>query len=137
MRKGEVRVNGKRAKPDTRLRQATSCAFRRCVSGPSRAAARAPAALVYEPYSTPSCTRTRELLVIDKPAGVAVHGGSGVSFGVIEALRAARPEEDARAGPPARPRNQRVPARVAQARGLRALHALLREGQVEKRISRW
>ncbi len=32
--------------------------------------------------------------MIDKPAGVAVHGGSGVSFGVIEALRAARPKED-------------------------------------------
>src|SRR5471032_2577081 len=32
------------------------------------------------------------LLVIDKPAGVAVHGGSGVSFGVIEQLRQARPE---------------------------------------------
>lgn len=32
------------------------------------------------------------LLVIDKPAGVAVHGGSGVSFGVIEQLRAARPD---------------------------------------------
>ncbi|MYN13696.1 RluA family pseudouridine synthase [Pusillimonas sp. TS35] len=32
------------------------------------------------------------MLVIDKPAGVAVHGGSGVSFGVIEQLRAARPE---------------------------------------------
>ena len=32
------------------------------------------------------------LLVIDKPAGVAVHGGSGVSYGVIEQLRAARPE---------------------------------------------
>jgi 23S rRNA pseudouridine955/2504/2580 synthase len=32
------------------------------------------------------------LLAIDKPAGVAVHGGSGVSFGVIEQLRQARPE---------------------------------------------
>ena len=32
------------------------------------------------------------LLVIDKPAGIAVHGGSGVSYGVIEQLRAARPE---------------------------------------------
>ncbi|MBM3336634.1 MAG: RNA pseudouridine synthase, partial [Betaproteobacteria bacterium] len=31
------------------------------------------------------------LLVIDKPAGIAVHGGSGVSYGVIEQLRAARP----------------------------------------------
>jgi 23S rRNA pseudouridine955/2504/2580 synthase len=35
----------------------------------------------------------RHLLVIDKPAGVAVHGGSGMSFGVIEALRASRPRE--------------------------------------------
>ncbi len=34
------------------------------------------------------------LIVIDKPAGVAVHGGSGVSFGVIEALRAQRPDAD-------------------------------------------
>jgi 23S rRNA pseudouridine955/2504/2580 synthase len=32
------------------------------------------------------------LLVVDKPAGVAVHGGRGVSFGVIEQLRRARPE---------------------------------------------
>jgi 23S rRNA pseudouridine955/2504/2580 synthase len=32
------------------------------------------------------------LLVIDKPAGIAVHGGSGVSYGVIEQLRAARPD---------------------------------------------
>jgi 23S rRNA pseudouridine955/2504/2580 synthase len=36
--------------------------------------------------------RRRALLVIDKPAGVAVHGGSGVSFGVIEQLRASRPD---------------------------------------------
>ena len=34
-----------------------------------------------------------QLLVINKPAGVAVHGGSGVSFGVIEALRTARPKQ--------------------------------------------
>ncbi|HUY83130.1 MAG TPA: RluA family pseudouridine synthase, partial [Steroidobacteraceae bacterium] len=35
----------------------------------------------------------RHLLVLDKPSGVAVHGGSGTSFGVIETLRAARPAE--------------------------------------------
>ena len=35
----------------------------------------------------------KHLLVIDKPAGVAVHGGSGMSFGIIEALRASRPRE--------------------------------------------
>ncbi|MDI7048307.1 pseudouridine synthase, partial [Escherichia coli] len=32
------------------------------------------------------------MLVIDKPAGVAVHGGSGVAFGVIEQMREARPQ---------------------------------------------
>jgi 23S rRNA pseudouridine955/2504/2580 synthase len=35
----------------------------------------------------------KHLLVIDKPAGVAVHGGSGMSYGIIEALRASRPRE--------------------------------------------
>jgi 23S rRNA pseudouridine955/2504/2580 synthase len=35
----------------------------------------------------------KHVLVLDKPAGVAVHGGSGMSFGVIEALRASRPRE--------------------------------------------
>jgi 23S rRNA pseudouridine955/2504/2580 synthase len=35
----------------------------------------------------------KHLLVLDKPAGVAVHGGSGMSYGVIEALRASRPRE--------------------------------------------
>jgi len=35
-----------------------------------------------------------QLLVINKPAGTAVHGGSGISFGVIEQLRMARPQSD-------------------------------------------
>jgi 23S rRNA pseudouridine955/2504/2580 synthase len=42
--------------------------------------------------SSRSCTRTTGCWQIDKPAGVAVHGGSGVSFGVIEQLRMARPQ---------------------------------------------
>lgn len=41
-------------------------------------------------------TEDERLLVINKPAGIAVHGGSGMSFGVIEALRAARPQEAAK-----------------------------------------
>jgi 23S rRNA pseudouridine955/2504/2580 synthase len=40
----------------------------------------------------PILLEDEHLLAIDKPAGVAVHGGSGVSFGVIEQLRQARPE---------------------------------------------
>ncbi len=38
-------------------------------------------------------TESDRLIVINKPAGIAVHGGSGVTFGIIEALRAARPDE--------------------------------------------
>jgi 23S rRNA pseudouridine955/2504/2580 synthase len=52
-----------------------------------------PAAPSYvPPASFPVVFEDDDLLVIDKPAGVAVHGGSGVSFGVIEQLRAARPQ---------------------------------------------
>jgi 23S rRNA pseudouridine955/2504/2580 synthase len=44
------------------------------------------------PLDLPIAFEDASLLVIDKPSGVAVHGGSGVSFGVIESLRAARPQ---------------------------------------------
>src|ERR1019366_3808924 len=53
---------------------------------------RAPAAVIpgVEHAIIPEDERLR---VLDKPAGLAVHGGSGLSFGVIEALRASRPTE--------------------------------------------
>jgi 23S rRNA pseudouridine955/2504/2580 synthase len=73
------------------------------------------------------------LLVLDKPAGIAVHGGSGVSFGIIEALRARRPDE----GLELVHRLDRDTSGcllVARDRGaLRTLHALIREGGFEKR----
>lgn len=92
IRAGEVRVDKKRAKPDTRLTAGQTVrippvrtAQTSVRSGSSNQAA-VPArefCIVFEDDA---------LLVIDKPAGVAVHGGSGVSFGVIEQLRRARPE---------------------------------------------
>ena len=86
IRSGEVRVNKGRAAADTRLALGDEVRV-----PPVRVADRseAPAAparefqVVYEDEA---------LLLIDKPAGVAVHGGSGVSFGVIEQLRRARPQ---------------------------------------------
>jgi 23S rRNA pseudouridine955/2504/2580 synthase len=54
-----------------------------------RVSDRKPAA---RPLEFPVVHEDAQILVIDKPAGVAAHGGSGVSFGVIEALRAARPQ---------------------------------------------
>lgn len=73
------------------------------------------------------------LLVIDKPAGVAVHGGSGVSFGVIEQLRAARPQARFLELVHRLDRETSGLLMVAKKRGaLLALHAMLREGKGDK-----
>lgn len=70
------------------------------------------------------------LLVIDKPAGVAVHGGSGVSFGVIEQLRAARPEASFLELAHRLDRETSGVLLIAkQRRALIALHEMLREAQ--------
>lgn len=74
------------------------------------------------------------MLVIDKPAGVAVHGGSGVSFGVIEQLRAARPEARFLELVHRLDRETSGLLMVAKKRSaLLALHAMLREGKGSKR----
>lgn len=86
LRSGEVRVNSGRVKPEHRLR-----AGDRVRVPPVRVAAKKPAAAA-RPFAFPIVHEDASLLVVDKPSGVAVHGGSGVSHGVIEALRAARPE---------------------------------------------
>lgn len=75
----------------------------------------------------------RSLLVLDKPAGLAVHGGSGLSFGVIEALRALRPEAPFLELVHRLDRETSGCLMVAKRRPtLRALHALLRSGEVKK-----
>ena len=85
IRSGEVRVNKGRASADTRLALGDEIRV-----PPVRVADRSeePPA---PPREFPVMFEDEHLLVIDKPAGVAVHGGSGVSFGVIEQLRQARP----------------------------------------------
>ena len=85
IRAGEVRVNKGRAQADTRLELGDEVRIPP-VRLPERAAVpEAPA------REFPVVFEDEHLLVIDKPAGVAVHGGSGVSYGVIEALRRSRP----------------------------------------------
>ena len=84
LRSGEVRVNSGRVKPDYRLQVGD-----RIRLPPIRTAQKPPPA---RPLDLPVAFEDASLLVIDKPSGVAVHGGSGVSFGVIESLRAARPQ---------------------------------------------
>lgn len=74
------------------------------------------------------------LLVINKPAGVAVHGGSGVSYGVIEQLRAARPEAKFLELVHRLDRDTSGILLLAKKRSaLVNLHEQIREGQLDKR----
>ena len=92
VRKGEVRVNGGRARPDTRL--AEGDVVRIPPVAVATAPARGPAAARLGPSIRAGILyEDRHLVVLDKPAGIAAHGGSGVSAGVIEALRAMSPEQ--------------------------------------------
>ncbi len=86
IRGGEVRVNKGRIQADYRL--AAGDVLR---VPPLRLPAPGERRKV-PPSTFPFVYEDDAIVVIDKPAGVAVHGGSGVSFGVIEQLRAARPE---------------------------------------------
>jgi 23S rRNA pseudouridine955/2504/2580 synthase len=85
VRSGEVRVNSGRVKPDYRLKIGD-----RVRIPPVRMADRKPPPP--KPQEFPIVLEDAAILVVDKPSGVAVHGGSGVSYGVIESLRAARPQ---------------------------------------------
>lgn len=88
IRSGEVRVNKGRAAADTRVAEGDVVRLppvRTSVQAEEKLARPAPA------KEFPVLFEDDHLLAIDKPAGVAVHGGSGVSFGVIEQLRRARP----------------------------------------------
>ena len=86
IRSGEVRVNKGRASVDTRLEPGDSVRVPPLrLSSPKSISDQAPA------REFPLLFEDDSLMAIDKPAGVAVHGGSGVSFGVIEQLRRARP----------------------------------------------
>lgn len=86
IRSGEVRVNKGRASADTRLALGDEVRVPPVRQADKSAQVPAPA------REFPVVFEDEHLIAIDKPAGVAVHGGSGVSFGVIEQLRRARPQ---------------------------------------------
>jgi 23S rRNA pseudouridine955/2504/2580 synthase len=136
IRRGEVRVNGRRAGPDARLsandRVRVPPIWEQAADGAARPQ-RGPPAAMLEAIQRAIVQETDRLLVLDKPAGIAVHGGSGISFGVIEALRVLEP------GVPLElvhrlDRDTSGCLLVARdAATLRTTHALLREGQCDKR----
>lgn len=141
IRSGQVRVNGGRCRPDDRLDPGDVVRVPPMLAAEAlpadRQAAPAPAA------EFPVLYEDALLLAVDKPAGVAVHGGSGVAHGVIERLRAARPQA---AFLELVHRLDRETSGVLligkKRRALLDLHAQLRERRTDKRylaivVGRW
>ncbi len=132
LRTGEVRVNGGRAKPDTRISGGDEIRIppvRLGDSGdkqpPSSAATqRIEQSIVFE---------DRWLLAIDKPSGVASHGGSGISHGAIELMRAARPGETLELVHRLDRDTSGVLVLAKKRSALSEMQALMREGGMEKR----
>jgi 23S rRNA pseudouridine955/2504/2580 synthase len=132
LRGGEVRVNKGRVKPAYRLAAGDAVRVppvRRpepgaALAAPAALAARLAAAILYE---------DDRVLVIDKPSGVAVHGGSGISVGVIEGLRAMRPGQELELVHRLDRDTSGCLVIGKRRSALRALHRQLREGEVDKR----
>jgi 23S rRNA pseudouridine955/2504/2580 synthase len=128
LRSGEVRVNKGRVGPDVRLAPGDVIRV-----PPVRTAAppRAPIARSFKPRIL---FEDDWLIGVDKPAGLAVHGGSGIALGLIEQLRAARP--DARFLELAHRLDRETSGVLLVAKkraALTGLHAQLRDGEIDKR----
>jgi 23S rRNA pseudouridine955/2504/2580 synthase len=132
LRRGEVRVNGGRIRQTYRLEAGDEVRLPPVRTGrgseaqaSERVRSRLEAAILYE---------DDQLLVLDKPSGMAVHGGSGIGYGVVEALRQQRPESRFLDLCHRLDRDTSGCLVVAKRRAaLRAVHALIREGRVDKR----
>ncbi len=131
LRSGEVRVNRHRVGPDARLVAGDRVRVPPIRTAAPDAAGRAPVAAGPLP---PILFEDDALLAVDKPAGLAVHGGSGVSHGLIERLRHARPEAKFLELVHRLDRDTSGVLLVAKKRAaLVALHEQLREGRTDKR----
>lgn len=133
LRRGEIRINGRRAKPETRVEEADLVRL-----PPIR---REP-----EPQPPPGggargqflesriLYEDEQMLIVDKPSGMAVHGGSGLRYGLIETLRNARGEGHFLELAHRLDRDTSGCLILAKSmRSLRRLHAQLREGRIGKR----
>jgi 23S rRNA pseudouridine955/2504/2580 synthase len=133
LRKGEVRVNKGRIRANYRLQAGDTVRI-----PPVRVAERKekprPGAKLLEQLEQSVLYEDKRLLVLNKPSGVAVHGGSGLNYGVIEALRLLRPEERQLELVHRLDRDTSGCLLVAKRRSaLRTLHELLRQNSVDKR----
>ncbi|HRQ63453.1 MAG TPA: RluA family pseudouridine synthase [Xanthomonadaceae bacterium] len=132
LRTGQVRVNGRRAKADQRLESGDTVRLppvRQAESAPAGVPSRAQR----ERLAAAIIEEDRDFLALNKPSGVASHGGSGVAFGVIETLRALRPEATLELVHRLDRETSGVLLLALRRAALRAVQASIREGRVEKR----
>lgn len=132
LRRGEVRVNGGRVRPTHRLRAGDKVrippvrqAGAETMQPSEQVTARLERAILYE---------DDRLLILDKPSGLAVHGGSGIAYGIVEALRVMRPKAGFLDLAHRLDRDTSGCLLVAKKRSmLRGLHEAFRIGAVDKR----
>jgi 23S rRNA pseudouridine955/2504/2580 synthase len=137
LRKGEVRVNKKRAKPEQRVMLGDIVRIppvRRAEDVTPPVVPRTASASLQKLVLDSIVYEDADLLVFNKPPGVAVHGGSATDFGLIEAFRNARPDVPDAELVHRLDRETSGCLLVAKRRAaLRDLHVQLREGATEKR----
>jgi 23S rRNA pseudouridine955/2504/2580 synthase len=135
IRSGEVRVNKGRAKPDRRLVEGDEVRIppvKTTPRPPVRPGEHGGAAWLEERI----LYEDKDLLILNKPSGLAVHGGSGVSAGAIELLRAARERSGDYDLVHRLDRDTSGCLLISKRRAaLRYLHGLFREGEVQKRYT--
>jgi 23S rRNA pseudouridine955/2504/2580 synthase len=132
IRSGQVRVNSGRTSPSYRLQTGDRVRVPPVGVRPAARSLATPDRLDW--LAERIIYEDARILVVDKPAGLAVHGGSGVSLGLIEALRLLRPESGDLELAHRLDRDTSGCLLLAKRRSaLRQLHELLREGRVDKR----
>ena len=136
VRSGEVRVNGRRAGPDARLASGDRVRIPPVRTGEADLPAARTAGAARAGEKLVVLHEDDDLIALDKPAGVAVHGGSGIAHGVIERLRAARPQARFLELVHRLDRETSGVLLVAKKRAaLVALHDAWRAGEVDKRYT--
>ena len=133
IRKGEVRVNKGRIKPEYRLKIGDQVRIPPIRVSESTQNKITPAGKALEWIDGSILYEDNHLLILNKPSGVAVHGGSGLNYGVIEALRAKRPDAPYLELVHRLDRETSGCLMIAKRRSmLRRLHELLRSGGLDK-----
>ena len=132
LRRGEVRVNKGRVRPDYKLQGGDQIRVPPVRQDDPRSVPR-PSSQLAAVLASRILYEDDGLLVINKPSGLAVHGGSGINAGLIESLRQLRPDEHFLELVHRLDRETSGCVMVARKRSrLRMLHTMLREGHIDK-----